>query len=118
MPKQDRVRIEAFWTRSSATPRTWTQSRFLVAGRTGNPSINPIGTYALTLGYILGARGHALLETIWAKVLDVSADELIFIAMDAKRAGHIDLKSSGGVIDISPVQLFTDEERRLLHGTN
>ncbi|HBW23288.1 MAG TPA: hypothetical protein DEF68_07925 [Elusimicrobia bacterium] len=104
------------------TSASWTQSGHLKGhSRKNRQPVRPtpiVATYALTLGYILGARGHALLETIWAKVLDISTDELIFIAMDAKRAGYIDLKSSGGVIDISPVQLFTDEERRLLHGTN
>jgi len=104
------------------TSASWTQSGHLRGRSRKNRNLvrpTPIAvTYALTLGYILGARGHALLETIWAKVLDVSGDELIFIAMDAKRAGYIDLKSSGGVIDVSPVHLFTDDERRLLHGTN
>jgi hypothetical protein len=104
------------------TSASWTQSGHLMGrSRKDRQAVRPTpiaAAYALALGYILGARGRALLETLWAKVLDVSLDELISIAMDAKRAGHIDLKSSGGVIDISPVQLFTDEERRLLHGTN
>lgn len=101
---------------------SWTQSGHLKGrSRKNRQVVRPtpvVAAYALTLGYILGARGHALLETIWAKVLDVSRNELTYIAMDAKRAGYIDLRSSGGVIDISPVQLFTEEERRLLHGTN
>lgn len=101
---------------------SWTQSGHLSGrSRKSRRPVRPtpiVVTYALCLGYILGARGHALLETLWAKVFDASSDELIFIAMDAKREGYIDLKSSGGVIDISLNQLFTDEERRLLHGTN
>ncbi|MCX5784602.1 MAG: hypothetical protein NTX59_02840 [Elusimicrobia bacterium] len=100
---------------------SWTQSGHLTGrSRKSRQMVRPtavVATYALSLGYILGARGHALLETLWAKVLDVSPDELISLAMDAKRAGYLDLKSSGGVVDISPVQLFTEEERRLLYGT-
>ncbi|MDO8802889.1 MAG: hypothetical protein Q7R35_00520 [Elusimicrobiota bacterium] len=100
---------------------SWTQSGHLTGrSRKSRQSVRPtatVATYALAMGYILGARGHALLETLWVKVLDIPADGLIYLAMDAKRAGYLDLKSSGGVVDISPAQLFTDEERRLLYGT-
>lgn len=99
---------------------SWTQSGHLTGrSRKSRLAVRPtplVVAYALTIGHILGARGNALLETIWAKVLDTSTDNLIFLAMDAKRAGYLDLKSGGGVVDISPVQLFTDEERRLLYG--
>lgn len=100
---------------------SWTQSGHLTGrSRKSRQSVRPtatVATYALAMGYILGARGQALLETLWVKVLDIPADDLIYLAMDAKRAGYLDLKSSGGVVEISPAQLFTDEERRLLYGT-
>ncbi len=75
-------------------------------------------TFALLLGYILGARGGVLFETLWAKVLDTGVDELIHLAMDAKRIGCLNLKASGGVVEVSPVRLLTEEERRLIHGTD
>jgi hypothetical protein len=70
------------------------------------------------LGYALGARGAVLFESLWAKVLDASTDELISLAMDAKRIGYLDLKVSGGVVEVSLARLLTEEERRLVHGTD
>ncbi len=104
------------------TAASWTQSGHL-AGRNRKirQIIRPtpeVVTYALVLGYILGARGPALLETLWVKTLDAVGDELIYIAMDAKRAGYMDIKAGGGVVEVTLDRLFTDEERRLLHGTN
>lgn len=104
------------------TAASWTQSGHLVGrSRKTRQAVKPtpeVLTYALVLGYIAGARGNALLESLWVKVLDVVGDEIIFIAMDAKRAGYLDLKVSGGIVDIMVDRLFTDDERRLLYGTN
>lgn len=104
------------------TAASWTQSGHLAGrNRKMRQIVRPtpeVVTYALVLGYILGARGPALLETLWVKVLDVGGDELIYIAMDAKRAGYIDIKAGGGVVEMTLDRLFTNEERRLLHGTN
>jgi len=38
--------------------------------------------------------------------------------MDAKRVGYLDLKVSGGVVEVSLSRLFTEEERRLIHGSD
>ncbi len=104
------------------TAASWTQSGHLTGrNRKMRQIVRPtpeVVTYALVLGYILGARGPALLETLWVKVLDAVGDELIHIAMDAKRAGYMDIKAGGGVVEVTLDRLFTDEERRLLHGTN
>ena len=70
------------------------------------------------LGYALGARGTLLFETLWARVLDARTDELIFLAMDAKRLGYLEMRASGGVVEVSLSRLLTDEERRLIHGTD
>lgn len=104
------------------TASSWTQSghlegRTLKIRRTVSPT-PPVATFALLMGYVLGARGDVLFETLWAKVLDVSKDELIQIAMDAKRLGYLDIKASGGIVDVSFHRLFTEEERRLIHGTD
>jgi len=104
------------------TASSWTQSGHL-EGRTFKirRTVCPtpaVVTFALLMGYILGARGDVLFETLWAKVLDVSKDELIQIATDAKRFGYLDIKASGGIVDVSFQRLLTDEERRLIHGAN
>ncbi len=83
--------------------------------------VNPtpiVVAFALLLGYILGARGRALFETLWAKVLDLGTDELIRLATDAKRIGYLNLKASGGVVEVSFSHLLSEEERRLIHGTD
>lgn len=104
------------------TAASWTQSGHLAGrSRKTRKSVHPtpeVVTYALVLGYVLGARSNGLLDTLWTRVLDVAGDELIYIAMDAKRVGYLDLKVSGGVVEVRLDRLFTDEERRLLHGTN
>ena len=61
------------------------------------------------LGYLLGARGHRLFNSIWARTLDVTTDQLFSLATDAKRLGAIDVKQAGDVVDIG----FSDESRVL-----
>jgi len=104
------------------TSSSWTQSGHL-AGRVRkyrqkvNPT--PVATaYALILGYILGARGSGLFNTLWAKVLDKSAEELVFLATDAKRLGFLDLSQAGGVVEVSFNRILTEDERHLIHGTD
>lgn len=101
---------------------SWTQSGHLEGrGRKARRVVSPtpaVVTFALLLGYALGARGAVLFDSLWAKVLDTSTDELISLAMDAKRIGYLDLKVSGGVVEVSLARLLTEEERRLVHGTD
>ncbi len=101
---------------------SWTQSGHLQGrSRKSRDAVKPtpaVVTFALILGYALGARGAVLFETLWSKVLDASRDDLIQLAMDAKRIGYLDLKVSGGVVEVSLSRLLTEEERRLIHGTD
>lgn len=101
---------------------SWTQSGHLDGrSRKSRRAVRPtpaVVTFALLLGYALGGRGAILFETLWSKVLDLSADELTFLAMEAKRRDYLDLKMSGGVVEVSLPRLLTEEERRLLHGTH
>jgi hypothetical protein len=101
---------------------SWTQSGHLQGrSRKSRVAVRPtpaVVTFALVLGYALGARGAVLFETLWSKVLDVSKDELIQLAIDAKRIGYLDVKVAGGVVEVSLSRLLTDEERRLIHGTD
>lgn len=99
---------------------SWTQSGHLEGrGRKIRRVINPtsaVVTFALMLGYALGARGGILFETLWSKLLDVGTDEMVSLAMDAKRIGYIHLRVTGGIVEISPARILTAEERRLVDG--
>lgn len=99
---------------------SWTQSgHFRGRGRKIRQRVEPTPDatmFALLLGFAVGRRGHLLFETPWAAVLDTSPDDLVDVAVDAKRLGLLDLKQSGSMIDVSFPALFTDEERELIHG--
>ena len=99
---------------------SWTQAGHL-EGRSRKKRMQLCPTaastaYAVLLGYLMGVRGGALFETMFAHVLDRDADELTFLAMDAKRLGLLDIKSGGGILEISFNALLTEDERRLSHG--
>jgi hypothetical protein len=104
------------------TASSWTQSGHL-RGRAHKTRsmVSPtpfVTAYAILLGYLLGARGQGLFSTLWARSLDSSSDHLIGLATDAKVLGLLDVTYAGGVVDISPIRLLTEEERRLIHGTD
>ena len=100
---------------------SWTQSgHFRGRGRKTRQKVEvtPAATaYALLLGFAVGRRGRLLFETPWAAILDANPDDLIDVAVDAKRLGLLDLKQSGSIIDVSFPALFTEKERELIHGT-
>jgi hypothetical protein len=104
------------------TSSSWTQSGHLTGRvRKYRQKVNPtpiVTAYALVLGYILGARGSGLFNTLWAKVLDTPHEELVSLATDAKRLGFLDLSQAGGVVEVSFTRLFTEDERHLIHGTD
>ncbi len=101
---------------------SWTQSGHLKGRvRKIRQRVAPtpiVTTYALLLGYILGARGSGLFSTLWAKVLDTPAEELISLATDAKRLGFLDLSRADGVVEVSFTRMLTEDERLLIHGTD
>ncbi len=57
--------------------------------------------YALILGYLQGARGQALFETLWAHVLDQPVSRLIDLAATASQAGMLELRHAGGVVEVT-----------------
>jgi hypothetical protein len=71
----------------------------------------------MLLGYMLGARGEGLFETLFARVLDRDANELTYLAMDAKRLGLLDIKTGGGLMIVSFDAILTEQEKRLIHGS-
>jgi hypothetical protein len=95
---------------------SWTQSGHLKGrGRKVRQSVTPTAAtvaFALLLGYLAGARGTALFETLWAQVLDTPPGELVHLAMDARRLGLLDMSNSGGVVDLSFSRLLATNERR------
>lgn len=104
------------------TSSSWTQSGHLKGRvRKVRRKVRPtpvVTAYALLLGYLLGARGDGLFKTLWTKVLDASLEELIQLALDAKRLGFLDLSYSGGVLEVSIDRMLTEEERRLIREQN
>lgn len=101
---------------------TWTQAGHLQGRvRKIRRRVDPTplsAAYALLLGYLLGLRGQRLFTTLWARTLDRSTDEIVFLAMDAKRLGFLDLKHAGTVIDIGFGPVLTPDELRECHGTS
>jgi hypothetical protein len=85
---------------------SWEQSGHLAdAGRSmkvrTKPACQPADVaYALLLGHLEGARGHALFDTLWARVLDQPTSHLLDLAAVASQQGMVELRQAGGVIDV------------------
>ena len=101
---------------------SWTQSGHLKGrARKTRQAVRPTPlsvAYALFIGYLFGLRGQRLFNTLWTEALDSSVDELVFLAMDAKRLGVLDLKQAGEVIEIGFAPILTPDEMRDTYGTN
>jgi hypothetical protein len=104
------------------TASSWTQSGHLEGrGRKKRKRIQPSPgavAFAFVLGYMLGARGRNLFDTLFARVLDHDESALTFLAMDAKRLGFLDIKSAGGLTVVSVDSILTEQEKRLIHGAH
>lgn len=57
--------------------------------------------FALLLGHLQGHRGEALLRTIWTEILDEPESRIRDLAVIASQQGMIDLRDSGGVLQVS-----------------
>ena len=103
------------------TSSSWTQSGHLEGrNRKKRRLVEPtpvVAAYALLLGYLMGLRGESLFECFFASVLDREPGELIYLAMDAKRLGLLDIKSGGGMTVVSFDSLLTEDERRGSYGS-
>jgi len=95
---------------------SWTQSGHLMGrNRKIRQRVAPTAAstaYALLLGYLTGTRGETLFKTPWAQVLDAPPDELMNLAIDARRLGFLDMSQSGGVVEVAFSRLLTSEERK------
>ncbi len=72
--------------------------------------------FALLLGYILGARGTSLFDTMWTKVLHATQSDLVSLATDARRLGLLKMSQAGGIIDVAFPEYSTHDERRMTNG--
>lgn len=90
---------------ASHAASSWTQSSHL-AGRTNKiraqvkPSPAAI-TLALLLGSITGFHGSAVFANPWCRLLDLNADQARSRALAAHRAGLLNLRAVGEVVELS-----------------
>jgi hypothetical protein len=86
---------------------SWEQTGHLAGGQRltkirTQPACRPANvTYALMLGYLEGARGHALFRTLWAKVLDQPTSHLFDLAANASQRGLMEFRHAGGVVEVT-----------------
>jgi len=84
---------------------SWTQSGHL-AGRTKKtrrqvtPTVVAV-TMALFLGDVAGYYGPAAFSNPWCRLLDLNADRAIATGQEAHRAGLLNLRAVGEVVEIS-----------------
>lgn len=84
---------------------SWTQSGHL-AGRsiktrrrvTATPATVALALY---LAHAAGFRGSHVFASAWTKLLDADASAIRSLAIEAKRAGLIDIRAAGDVVDAS-----------------
>ena len=101
---------------------SWAQAGFL-RGKVQKVRTRPVVTpataaYALALGYLCGLHGQLLLESQWARLLDVPRDQIIRLAQEASKRGWLDFKGAGNVFEINFRQLLTRKEIQASHGPN
>ncbi len=70
--------------------------------------------YALMLGYLEGARGEALFETLWAQILDHPKSQLYELAFSASQRGMLEYRNAGGVVEVGFRDLLRPMEGELL----
>ena len=96
---------------------TWTTTGFLTGTatktRTRAHATPGAAAYALSLGFMEGQRGALLLSTLWTRLLDRSADEVLDLVQQAARRGWVEYRAAGDVVDLRVDPLFTEAERKL-----
>jgi hypothetical protein len=73
---------------------SWAQAAFF-KGKVNKVRIRPVVTpavaaYALALGYLCGLHGQLLIESDWARLLDVQRDQVIRLAHEASKRSWLD----------------------------
>ncbi len=85
------------------TASSWTQSGHL-KGRVKKVRVQaPVSAgavvYALLLGHLNGIRGLPLYDTVWARLLDASGNELDALAFSASQRGWMEYRRMGEVAE-------------------
>jgi hypothetical protein len=57
-------------------------------------------TMALAVGFAAGFRGESLFDSPWMRVLDVDPGAARHLALESKRAGLLDVRFSGNIVDL------------------
>ncbi len=101
---------------------SWAQAGFF-KGKVHKVRTRPVVTpataaYALSLGYLCGLHGQLLIESDWARLLDMPRDQIIRLAQEASKRGWLDFKGAGNVFEINFRQLLTPKEIQASHGPN
>jgi hypothetical protein len=101
---------------------SWAQAGFF-KGKVHKVRTRPVVTpstaaYALALGYLCGLHGQLLIESDWARLLDMPRDQIIRLAQEASKRGWLDFKGAGNVFEINFRQLLTTKEIQASHGPN
>lgn len=101
---------------------TWTKSGHLRGqARKVRAAANPTAgsvAYAIFLSFLTGARGPALLQTEYAKLLDCAFGKAAELAEEASRRGWIVFKRMGDVIEAQFPNLLTHEQLERLREQN
>lgn len=101
---------------------SWAQAGFF-KGKVNKVRTRPVVTsasaaYALVLGYLCGLHGQLLIESEWARLLDVPRDQVIRLAQEASKRGWLDFKGAGNIFEINFRRLLTLKEIQVSHGSN
>lgn len=101
---------------------TWTKSGHLI-GRAKKIRAKASATpgsvgYALFLGYLTGARGEQLFNTVYTLLLDCTPAHAIELAEDASRRGWITFKRVGDVMEVLFPNLLSKEEKEWIYEQN
>jgi hypothetical protein len=75
-------------------------------------------TYAMFAGYLLGLRGQALLESVFASLVGTDVPVLVRHLADASGRGWVRFRHAGGVFEVDFSPLLTAQEREVVNGTN
>jgi hypothetical protein len=101
---------------------SWAQAGFL-RGKVNKVRVHPVVTpataaYALALGYLCGLHGQVLIESDWARFLDLPREQVIRLAQEATKRGWLDFKGAGNVFEINFRQILTPMEIKASHGAD
>ena len=96
---------------------TFAQSGHL-SGKLNKTRSRPIATpttaaFAAALGWMEGGRGQFLLSSLWARLLDRNPSEVLDLLLAAGRAGWLDVRSAGGIVEVRMDRLLTPSELEL-----